>query len=205
MISLFLLLLFQPIFQGSLFGGLFLSVGFTFIGVSSALSVFKHRRLFIFICFLAIPCVVLNWLTRLVGYTGVLDILTDAMLIPFAGALVVILLANILTTPVVTAKTLCRAVSGYILIGLVWASAYELLVLVDPEAIPPLGPDSPWADFVYLSFTTLTTLGIGDITPVSPYARSLATVESIVGPMYLAILLARLVAMYRRAPAKEQS
>jgi hypothetical protein len=52
---------------------------------------------------------------------------------------------------------------------------------------------------IYYSLTTLTTTGYGDILPVSPWARSLANAEMVIGVLYLAILMARLVSLYSQA------
>jgi hypothetical protein len=51
------------------------------------------------------------------------------------------------------------------------------------------------ANMLYFSLTTLTTTGYGDIVPVDPFARSLANLESVIGPFYLAITVARLVTL----------
>ena len=51
------------------------------------------------------------------------------------------------------------------------------------------------SDWVYFSFVTLSTVGYGDITPVHPIARTLAMAEALAGQLYLAVLIARLVAM----------
>jgi len=53
---------------------------------------------------------------------------------------------------------------------------------------------------LYFSLVTLTTLGYGDIVPVRPFARSLATLEAAAGILYIAITVARLVAAYQSAP-----
>jgi hypothetical protein len=54
-----------------------------------------------------------------------------------------------------------------------------------------------WSDLMFFSFVTLTTLGYGDITPVTSAARSLAVIEAVFGVLYNAILIARLVGLYR--------
>ena len=51
-------------------------------------------------------------------------------------------------------------------------------------------------DFYYYSLVTLTTLGYGDITPLEPMARGLAALEAVIGPVYLTVLVARLVGMH---------
>ncbi len=53
-----------------------------------------------------------------------------------------------------------------------------------------------WTDVMYFSFATLTTLGYGDITPAAPIARMIVTFEAVIGPFYLAIVVARLVALF---------
>ncbi len=205
MISLFLMLLIGPALAGKPFSSLVLVLLLSLVGVSSALSVLSSRRLFIAICALSLGCVGLNWLTRLVEASLALDVLTNVLLIAFTGALLTAMLVNILTDSTVTVNTLCRAVSAYLLIGLMWTAAYEIVVMLDPGAITSLTRASPMGDFVYFSFTTMTTLGFGDIAPVSPYARSLTLLQSVIGPLYLVILVARLVAMYDRTPTGQQS
>ena len=205
MISLLLMLLIQPALAGKPFSSLVLVLLLSLVGISSALSVFRNRRLFVTICCLGLPCVGLNWMTRLADVGVAMDVLTNVLLIAFTGTLLTAMLINILATSTVTANTLCRAVSAYLLIGLTWAAAYEIVVMLDPGAITPLTSTNSMGNFVYFSFTTMTTLGFGDITPVSPYARSLAMLQSVIGPMYLVILVARLVAMYGRTPTGQQS
>ena len=85
----------------------------------------------------------------------------------------------------------------YLLLGLTWASAYELLHILRPEVWTGAASEAPVSQtWIYYSFVTLTTMGYGDITPVHPVARSLAILEAVTGQLYLAITLARLVALH---------
>jgi hypothetical protein len=89
------------------------------------------------------------------------------------------------------------AVAVLLLLGLVWASAYELLHLIHPDAFSGAVGNAPGAlTWIYYSFVTLTTMGYGDITPVHPIARSLAISEAVSGQLYIAVTLARLMAMH---------
>jgi Ion channel. len=89
------------------------------------------------------------------------------------------------------------AVAVYLLFGLIWAFAYDFVILHAPQAFHAdeltvqHGPLTP--TLIYFSFTTLTTVGYGDITPIHPIARSLAMLEAFVGQLFPAILIARLV------------
>ena len=75
--------------------------------------------------------------------------------------------------------------------GLIW----ELISGAFANIAVPTGDQQEVAVTLYFSLTTLTTTGYGDIVPVDPFARSLANLESVVGPIFLAISVARLVSM----------
>jgi len=91
------------------------------------------------------------------------------------------------------------ALCTYVLLGHLWVLFYAPLVALDPEAIafgtPPTGAGRG-AALAYFSYVTLTTLGYGDIQPVSPVARGLAVTEALTGVLFLAVLIARLVGRY---------
>ena len=77
-----------------------------------------------------------------------------------------------------------------------------MLYLFEPSAFyfdpATQSGEPPISELIYFSFTTLTTLGVGDILPVHPMARSLTTLEALVGQLYPAVLLARLVTLYQK-------
>jgi voltage-gated potassium channel len=97
------------------------------------------------------------------------------------------------------------ALSVYLLIGIAFAWLYEAIYVIDPGAfkgveIDPLGE---LGEFQYFSFVTLTTLGYGDISPTTRIAGSFATLEAIIGQVYLTVLVARLVGMQISQPSQE--
>jgi hypothetical protein len=91
------------------------------------------------------------------------------------------------------------AVLLYLLIGLIFAALYCTIEALAPHAFVGAGPIKDnlalAADWTYFSFVTLTSVGYGDIAPIHPIARSLANVEAIIGQLYPATLLARLVTL----------
>lgn len=126
----------------------------------------------------------------------------------FSAYVVVSILRYILRTPRVNSEVLCAGVSIYLMIGLLWTFAYMMVAQLSPQAFsfvndPVKGSVMTSFNAMYFSFTTLTTLGFGDITPVSKVARTLAFMEAITGMFYVAILISRLVAMY--APEKMEA
>jgi len=89
------------------------------------------------------------------------------------------------------------AVAVFLLIGLMWAYLYEATYLVVEQAFifSVTSGDTFFARFLYFSFVTLTTIGFGDISPVHPLAKSLAMMEGLLGVLYPAIMIARLVSL----------
>jgi hypothetical protein len=87
----------------------------------------------------------------------------------------------------------------YLTIGLTFVALFGFVVLLTQNAFNNLRPVPPGnfaiSNLIYFSFVTLTTVGYGDFVPVHPYARALANVESIIGQLYPATLLARLVTL----------
>lgn len=107
----------------------------------------------------------------------------------------------------VTRDTILGAVSIYLLVAVFFGLLYRMLTLADAAALyhahQAAAGNLPDFEALYFSFVTLTTLGFGDITPVSPYARTFAMLESVVGILYLATLVSRLVAAHKATPRPE--
>ncbi len=118
-----------------------------------------------------------------------------SMLLSLLLIFVIVLVQTFRSGPI-TAHRMMGGVAAYLLLGVIWAEAFALLEMVRPGAFqgPVVAADGSRA-WLYFSFVTLATVGYGDILPVHPVARSLATLEAVTGPLYLAILLARLVSL----------
>ncbi len=90
------------------------------------------------------------------------------------------------------------AIFVYLNVALLFALAYSLLMLINPEAITgfPKGSPGRASEVIHLSFATLTSIGDGGVVPSSPFAHSLADLETIVGQLFPAVLLSRLVGLH---------
>jgi len=122
-----------------------------------------------------------------------------------AGALLIFvpvrLSAHVLNHDDVDANTIFGALCAYFFLGMSWSVIYEIVLARAPDAIAvPEGYDRTFSTSVYFSFTTLTTLGYGDITPRSSLARMLAIMEALIGQIYLVVIVAKLVADHLRGP-----
>ena len=101
----------------------------------------------------------------------------------------------------VTVNKIYAAISIYLLAGFTWGGVYALTELLRPASFEWTHtglqhPKTLLQSFVYLSFSTLASLGYGDITPVTPQARSLALLEVLFGTFYLVVIIARLVSAF---------
>jgi Ion channel len=121
---------------------------------------------------------------------------TEAASLVSVAATAVVVLAQTFRAGPVNVHRIQGAVAAYLLLGLAWALAYELVALLAPGAFSGTGlGGAERPSFVYFSFVTLTTVGYGDVTPVHSVARTLAVAEALTGQLYPAILLARLVSL----------
>ena len=123
-----------------------------------------------------------------------------AILAAFFGFISVGFFAYLGRPGAVTDDRIFVSVSLYLLLGMLWFSLYNLLEAVHPGSFAlqstPLS-SLPRGTLIYLSLATLTTLGYGDIVPVTPIARMVAALEAVAGVLYIAITVARLVSGYR--------
>ncbi len=118
----------------------------------------------------------------------------------FHGFVVVCLLRYVLRDDIMTLDELFAAAGLYVLMAFVFAYLYALVESFIPGAFyinPANNPDgrTGWWDLLYFSFTCLSSVGFGEITPVSDHARSLVMVQQMLGVVYIALVISRLVAM----------
>lgn len=118
----------------------------------------------------------------------------------FHGFVVVCLFRYMLRDEIMTLDELFAAAALYVLMAFIFAYLYAMLELIVPGAFFVNEVNNPdglvsWWELLYFSFTCLTSVGFGEITPVSDHARSLVMIEQMLGVLYLALVISRLVAM----------
>ena len=139
----------------------------------------------------------------------------------FVGAVGTFLLRGIWQEKHVTLDTIFGAVAVYLLIGIGWTHIYSLIETLEPGSFATrVGSSEQWHDWqsgtdgvyprlLFFSFVTLTTLGYGDILPITAASKGFSIAEAVAGPVFLAILMARLVGLYvaqetRQEPATKR-
>jgi Ion channel len=126
--------------------------------------------------------------------------LTDKLLDAAAWLIAGVTLSAVVTRTVFAPGkvTFYRIIGGALLyLSQIFAGLIGVAIVLEPDAVTKLEPlkDNFAGNLIYFSFVTLTTTGYGDIVPVHPYARGLAIIEAVLGQLYPATLLARLVTL----------
>jgi Ion channel len=184
-------------------GRLAVSLSFALTLVFGAFATIHHRIVICLVIGLTLTALLVDQIVEF-GQVAGLAPLNTALKLVCLSILVLVTVERAFRPGRVTGYRVIGGIAGYLLIGYTWAYAYQLLLQHVPDAIQfgrgmadslPVQPKH----LIYFSFTTLTTVGYGDVAPAHPIARSLAVAEALVGQLYLAILIATLVGMALQA------
>jgi Ion channel len=148
---------------------------------------------------IAIVLVVTATVMRL-RHPSFVDLYLDAIAWLIGGVTLMFVVARAVFAPGrVTLHRIIGAVLLYLVIGFTFVAMYCFVALMEPDAFAGMKPLADTlavaSNFGYFSFATLTSVGYGDIVPVHPFARGLSNIEAIIGQLYPATLLARLVTL----------
>ena len=203
--SLIFLLVALPFLEDLRWGRLAGSALFSLMILSALLAVGGRRGVLVAGLLVLTPALVFHWLYHLpfFGEGDPLPLISMALAVGFTAFQ---LLRFILRARKVDSEVLCAAISVYLLAAMLWAEFYLLVDITVPASFSITGSGSgPHVlsrfNAIYFSFATLTTSAFGDIVPASRYAKSLASLESVTGVLYIAVLISRLVSLYQRSDA----
>jgi hypothetical protein len=190
-------------------GDIIVSLLFSLVLISAVLAVASRRRTLVVALFLLIPAIVGRWTNHFRPHLvpPAVFLIAGLVLVAFV---VVNLLRFVLRAPSVNTEVLCASISAYLMLGLMWTLAYWLVDQLTPGGAFSFNTNAGTRSMngfngFYFSFITLSTVGYGDITPVSRIARWLAAMEAMTGLLYVAVLIARLVALYSSPKSDDPS
>ena len=213
LVSLLVLFLIAPIFEGLVIASTLLGIFISAVLVSAVYAVSQKRRVFVIALILVLPVLAGRWSVYFMESPS-LDFIGSSFGVLFLAFTAATILVSVFREEDVTADTISGAICVYLLFGLAWAFLYSVLEFLHPGSfnfgqfsahMSSQSSHQQTTLFVYYSFVTLTTLGYGDITPLTPPARSLAMIEAVVGQLYIAILVARLVGLHIVSSSKKNS
>jgi hypothetical protein len=168
---------------------------FSLLLISGVAIAWGRRKLFLVAGFVGSAALAVRWMAFFTP-TPALQLWSEQSSLAAILFIAVVLLMQVFREGAVTHSRIQGAIAVYLLFGIGWAHAYHIAEFLHPGSFnTTAGPMTNVSDWVYYSFVTLTTVGYGDITPVRPIARSLSIGEALTGQLYLAVLIARLVAM----------
>jgi hypothetical protein len=200
LIALALFFIWAPFVEEIQGGELIVSALFSLVLLAGVLAVADSKRVLVIAIILAIPAIAGRWINHFRP-----DLAPPAVFLTAGLVLIAFVVANllrfVLRAPSVNAEVLCASISAYLMLGLMWTMAYWLVDQLTPGGAFSFNTNAGTRSMngftgFYFSFITLSTVGYGDITPVSRIARWLAAMEAMTGLLYVAVLIARLVSLY---------
>ncbi len=171
----------------------------TVILVSAALAMDRARKKMFIV---AVGAIVLEW-TAYVLELPVILTLSQTVLLLYFILVVIGLIIQVAITRKVTGRVIVESITGYLLMGIV----FSMIIMVINRNFPAaysiggkigVATDPGWqlSESIYYGFVTFTTLGYGDIVPLTPFTRSLSVLASVTGQIYLTVIIAMLVGKF---------
>jgi hypothetical protein len=199
LLVLVVFLMTSPLIDLTSRAGILLEIMFTITILSVVNAASRRPQDFTIALVLALPWLLSDW-WGWISSESLFDVIADVLFVCLMYLAIYLILRELLSVERTDGNVLCGAVAVYLLIGISWAQVYVVIETLAPGsfAIRDSSIAAGWSEFVYFSLTTLTTLGYGDVTPLTNLAGVWSTLEAVSGSLYIAVLVARLVALVRK-------
>jgi hypothetical protein len=207
LIALGLFFIWAPFVEEIEGGDLIVSGLFSLVLLAGVVAVADRTRVMVIAIVLAIPAIAGRWINHFRP-----DLIPPAVFLVAGLILIAFVVGNLLLfvfqAPSVNTEVLCASISAYLMLGLMWTMAYWLVDQLTPGGAFAFNTNTGKQSMkgfnaFYFSFITLSTVGYGDITPISRIARWLAAMEALTGLLYVAVLISRLVSLYSQAKSDD--
>lgn len=174
---------------------LYSDIGFSILLTSGVAIAWGQWKLFVPTSVVAGTSLVVRWV-EWYDHTDRMQLWSDWTTVLAVTMIALVLLSQVFRPGRVSHLRIQGAIAVYLLFGVLWAHAYHIVAILQPGSFRgPIDELTNLSGWAYYSYVTLTTVGYGDITPMSQVARTLSVGEALSGQLYLAVLIARLVAM----------
>jgi voltage-gated potassium channel len=197
-VSVFLCAFVIPVFPHS-WGQLPIRIGFTLIFISGFMTMEKRNWR---ILYLTLAAFVMQWISQIFDWEVIADF-SKFLNVLFFLIVIFSLIREMAIAKVVTANVIMASISGYLLLGIIYSVLILAIMQRDPGAFNITKEGTGIRDVtaylsksMYFGFVTLATLGYGDILPLKPYSRSLATLICISGQLYIATIIGILIGKF---------
>lgn len=203
-----------PIFEKNFYTHLLLHCSFILLILSSVYAIDGQRIILTMGLFFLIPFIYFDSLSFRYHSLFYMNIAHGCSL-AFTLLAIVVLMRRILCAGLVNADLIFGALMVYLLSGILWAKLYFIENMLTPgsfhgagilnfDSTTLLNAYEQQFNFLYYSFATLATLGMGDITPLSHLAKSLTALEAMFGQLFVAIIIAKLVSVWWQVPGNRE-
>ncbi len=213
LVSLVALLLAHPVFESWKGARIYYHVFFDAVLLASLFAVCRSRIALVIATIVGLPAFVLFWASEIPGFERIMsrDLFDGGryfLMAVFLSIIGLLILWYVMRSERITVNILCGAVSVYLLMGLIGGMLYSGLDRIDFHSFQfanvlkrdSQGQPIDWYQrsslLLYYSFVTQSTVGFGDIAPITASARTLSAIQAVLGQMYLAVLIARLVGLH---------
>lgn len=193
----------------ALLSRLLVVIGFSLMLLTALFAIGRSRRELRIAVILSVPSVILQVLCTLptLQENDYIRVWGCLLAIIFLAYIVIITIGALFRQRTITTDLICASLCAYLLLGVCWAFGYSLIEILNSgsfsiadthtDASGGLNISGTHFGFaLYYSFVTLTTLGYGDVIPILPISRSFSYGEAVMGQIYLAVLVARLVGLH---------
>ncbi|NTW25022.1 MAG: hypothetical protein HGA37_10000 [Lentimicrobium sp.] len=177
-----------------------LRIGFTLIFLSGVFIIKGKKNLMIL--YLVLAAFAMEWVSQVLDLDYIADI-SRALNIVFFYIVIISLFREMARSKIVTARVVLFSISGYILMGIIYSMLIAAIIQHDPDAFNIVhevktgsNATAYLSESMYFGFVTLASLGYGDILPLKPYTRSLSTLITISGQLYVATVIGMMIGKY---------
>jgi hypothetical protein len=213
LVAQILLLVIFPLVEGKEHALVSLRFLYSLLLVAALVATSGRRWTLAVVVCLFVPAATTHWVNLVLGSRW-LAFVDGCLAVAILGFTVIAILRWVLRARHVSGETIGGALCAYLLLGMIWAFLFGLMELAHPGSFRLADPLPPhdfhfvfqargFGQFVYFSFCTLTTVGYGDIIPLTPAARTFAYLEAVAGQIYLAVLIAHLVGLHVAQAGRE--